>query len=72
MELGDGNGRGKIIVDNEEVETFSVAQGTNTLDITEYIVSAAGSVKEPPVSIRVENSEGMYRMLTYVAVLQQA
>lgn len=69
--IGDGNGIGKIIVDNEEVETFSVAQGTNTLDITEYIVGAAGSVKEHPVSIRVENSEGMYRMLTYVAVLQQ-
>ena len=59
-EENDGAGVGTIYVDNGRVGAFSVAQGNNTLDVTQYVDGGLHTVK-----IRVDNSEGRYKTLTY-------
>lgn len=56
----DGQGVGSIAVNNIKKLSFSVAQGVNTLDITSYLVAGSNSVR-----LRVENSEGAAKTITY-------
>lgn len=59
-EYDDGPGVGTITIENVRKGTFSVAQGENSLDVTGYLSSGTNNIK-----IRVENSEGRYKTLTY-------
>lgn len=56
----DGAGVGTIIVNNVNKATVSVSQGDVSLDITKYLSDGTNTVK-----LRVENSEGAYKTLTY-------
>lgn len=56
----DGPGIGHIFVNNSQIATASIIQGTNTFNITPFLSSGENSVK-----IQVENSEGAKKTLTY-------
>lgn len=60
----DGAGSGQISVGGVVAERISVPQGANTVDITALLKSGTNSVK-----LRVENSEGAYKTLTYTVVV---
>lgn len=57
---GDGPGIGYIFVNNSQIATTSIIQGTNTFDITSFLGNGENSIK-----IQVENSEGAKKTLTY-------
>lgn len=59
-ETSDGNGTCSIMLGNVRKGTISVPQGRNTINIASYLNSGDNTVK-----IRVENSEGTYKTLTY-------
>lgn len=56
----DGAGIGQIIVNNIVKRTFSVPQGNNTIDVTDYLSAGANTV-----NVKVTNSEGNSKTLTY-------
>ena len=56
----DGDGVGILFINNIQQSSFSVPQGENTLDITQYLKNGANTVK-----LQVTNSEGSYRVLSY-------
>lgn len=58
--FGDGPGIGYITVNNIRKASLSVAQGENTIDVTNYLADG-----ENTVQIKVENSEGNSRLLAY-------
>lgn len=57
---GDGDGVGTIIIDNIKVATINVPQGSRTVDIAPYLTSGEHTVK-----LKVSNSEGSSKSLTY-------
>lgn len=57
----DGNGIGRIVVDNVTRKTFSALQGSNTVDVTAILV-----IGENKIAVKVENSEGTVRVINYV------
>lgn len=61
---GDGAGVGTVTIDGVKVLTFNAVQGSNTVDIAQYLTPGEHSVK-----LRVENSEGMARSLAYTVTL---
>ena len=56
----DGDGVGALTVNGSRVATVSIPQGEGTLDVSSYLVSGANTVK-----LKVENSEGLSRTLSY-------
>lgn len=60
----DGPGVGTLTVNNIKAATFSVPQGSNMIEISQYLVSGSNSVK-----LRVENSEGSSRTISYTITL---
>lgn len=58
--MDDGEGIGTVTVGGVRKATFSAAQGENAIDIAPYLASGANTVR-----IRVENSEGSAKTLTY-------
>lgn len=56
----DGNGVGALIINNTQVSSFVVPQGENELDITSYLKDGENNVK-----LRVTNTEGAYKTLSY-------
>lgn len=60
----DGAGVGTILVDEVRVATVAVPQGSNTLDVAQYLTSGEHSVK-----IKVSNSEGTVRTIPYTVTL---
>ena len=59
-QYADGDGVGILSINNIQQSSFSVPQGENTLDITDYLKNGTNTIK-----IQVTNSEGSYRILTY-------
>lgn len=57
----DGSGTGTLTVGGIKRATFSVSQGENILDITDYLTAG-----ENNVVLQVANSDGSYRSLRYV------
>lgn len=58
--IDDGAGSGELLLDNIKILGFTVPQGVRELDITPYLQKGTNSFK-----IKVTNSEGSYRSLTY-------
>ncbi len=58
--MDDGAGVGTVTVGGVNVATISVAQGENSFDVREYLSNGSNTVR-----IRVENSEGMTKVLSY-------
>jgi hypothetical protein len=56
----DGSGIGTITVNTINVATVNITQGENTIDVSKYLTSGSNEVK-----IKVENSEGTSKTLTY-------
>lgn len=63
-EADDGSGVGTLTVNGVKALTFSVAQGDNELNVAKYL-----SVGDNKVVVRVENSEGSARSITYTVNL---
>ena len=63
----DGDGVGTITIDGLKALTFSVKQGENTVDISSYLVPGEHSVK-----LRVDNSEGSRKTLSYTVTVATA
>ena len=59
-ENDDGSGVGTLTVNGEKKTTLEIPQGDNTLDISSYLSAGSSTVK-----LKVENSEGSSRTLTY-------
>lgn len=60
----DGAGVGTITIDGIKVSTFNVPQGSRTVDITAYLTAGEHTVK-----LKVTNSEGSSKSLTYTVTL---
>ena len=60
----DGSGIGTILVDGSRKTTFTVKQGDNEIDITQYLASGSNTVK-----VRVENSEGLSKSISYTVTV---
>lgn len=58
--MNDGQGSGELLIDNLKVTGFNVPQGSYELDVTQYLQKGTNNLK-----IKVTNSEGSYRSLTY-------
>ncbi|MGN0773599.1 MAG: leucine-rich repeat domain-containing protein [Candidatus Ventricola sp.] len=58
--MDDGEGIGTVTVGGVRKAVFTAAQGENAIDIAPYLASGANTVR-----IRVENSEGSAKTLTY-------
>jgi hypothetical protein len=58
--MNDGQGSGELLIDNIKVLGFNVPQGSYELDITQYLQKGTNNLK-----IKITNSEGSYRSLTY-------
>ncbi len=58
--VDDGDGIGTVTVNDVLVKSFTVPQGDNSLDITEYMHAGANNV-----TLRVTNSEGARKSLPY-------
>ena len=58
--VDDGDGIGTLTVNGASVATVSVPQGESTLDVAQYLTSGANTVK-----LKVQNSEGSSRTLSY-------
>ena len=56
----DGNGVGALFINNVQLSSFVVSQGDNEIDITSYLADGSNNVK-----IKVTNSEGTYKTLSY-------
>lgn len=56
----DGPGVGTLTVNGAKAATLSVAQGSGAVDVAPYLTPGANTVK-----LRVENSEGLSRTLSY-------
>ena len=56
----DGDGVGTIYVGNVRMATINVKQGDNEIDVSKYLVLGANTVK-----IKVENTEGLAKAITY-------
>lgn len=56
----DGNGVGALFINNVQLSSFAVSQRDNEIDITSYLTDGSNNVK-----IRVTNSEGTYKTLSY-------
>lgn len=63
-EADDGSGVGTLTVNGVKALTFSIAQGDNELNVAKYL-----SVGDNKVVVRVENSEGSARSITYTVNL---
>lgn len=63
----DGNGVGKLTINSVVKPALSVVQGENTIDITSMLSVGANTVK-----IRVENSEGAAKTLSYTITVVAA
>lgn len=57
---GDGDGIGTIFVGGIRAATVSIPQGENTLDVSKYLSAGDNEVK-----IKVENTEGTTKTLSY-------
>ena len=57
---GDGNGVGALFINNVQLSSFVVSQGDNEIDITSFLTDGSNNVK-----IKVTNSEGTYKTLSY-------
>ncbi len=60
----DGEGIGTLTVNNVKVATLTIPQGVHLLDISSYLVPGSNSVK-----LKVENSEGSSRTLSYTVTV---
>ena len=60
----DGRGVGTLLVNGAKVTTFNVNQGDNTIDVAKYL-----SIGENEVRVKVENTEGASKTLTYTVTL---
>lgn len=58
--MNDGQGSGELLIDNIKVLGFNVPQGSYELDVTQYLQKGTNNLK-----IKITNSEGSYRSLTY-------
>ena len=58
--MNDGQGSGELLIDNIKIVGFNVPQGSYELDVTQYLQKGTNNLK-----IKVTNSEGTYRSLTY-------
>ena len=56
----DGAGVGTILVGGVKVATVNIPQGEKTLDVSQYLAVGSNSVK-----IKVENSDGLTKSLSY-------
>ena len=65
--IDDGPGIGRVLVNKVTRQTFSVAQGINTMDITSYLTAGSNSVQ-----IQAENSEGAVATLPYTVTVAAA
>lgn len=63
----DGNGVGKLTINSVVKPALSVVQGDNTIDITSMLSTGANTVK-----VRVENSEGAAKTLSYTITVVAA
>lgn len=63
-ESDDGPGAGTVIVNGTTVASVSVPQGENTLDVSSYLAAGTNTIK-----IKVENSEGTSRTLSYTVIV---
>ena len=62
--IADGSGAGELLIDNLKVAGFTLPQGSYELDVTPYLQKGANNLK-----IKVTNSEGSYRSLTYTVTV---
>lgn len=60
----DGAGVGTVLIDTVKVATVNVQQGSNTVDVADYLTAGEHQVK-----IKVSNSEGSTKSLTYTVTL---
>ena len=60
----DGAGVGTIIIDNIKAATMNVQQGSNTVDVAPYLTAGEHTVK-----LKVSNSEGSSKSLSYTVTL---
>lgn len=63
-ENDDGPGVGTLTVNGVKKATLSVPQGENTLDVSAYLSAGSNTVK-----LKVENSEGLSRTLSYTVTV---
>ena len=63
----DGNGVGKLTINKVVKPALSVVQGENTVDITSMLSTGTNEIK-----IRVENSEGASKTLSYTVTVVAA
>ena len=62
--INDGEGIGRLLIGGISKKTFSVKQGYNELDVTEYLAAGSNSV-----SIKVSNSEQTTKTLPYTVTV---
>lgn len=62
--FNDGNGIGTLYVNEIRKVTFSVSQGDNDYEITNYLNNGTNTVK-----LTVENSEGAYKTIVYTVTV---
>lgn len=62
--IDDGAGSGELLIDNLKIAGFTVPQGSYELDVTSYLQKGINNLK-----IKVTNSEGSYRSLTYTVTV---
>ena len=58
--MNDGQGSGELLIDNIKIVGFNVPQGSYELDVTQYLQKGTNNLK-----IKITNSEGVYRSLSY-------
>lgn len=63
-ESDDGSGIGTVTVNGATVASISIPQGENTLDVSSYLAAGTNTIK-----IKVENSEGTSRTLSYTVIV---
>lgn len=56
----DGAGVGTILVGGVKVATVNIPQGNNTIDVSKYLTVGSNTVK-----VKVENSDGLSKSLSY-------
>ena len=63
-DIDDGAGTGVIIVNGVSTQSFTVPQGNNSYNVTSLLSPGENSVK-----VRITNSEGTSRELSYIVIL---
>ena len=63
-DIDDGAGTGVVIVNGTATQSFTVPQGSNSYNVTSLLSPGENSVK-----VRVTNSEGTSRELSYIVIL---